>query len=88
MTKLDKFSKLCSEWELNVKQFRYSEWGNWYGLIKLYPAALLDSNGYLYLETPEALNVDGIKVGKRINVPKRISCIQRLYENETRGRYR
>lgn len=75
MSKQDNLSRLCSEWELNVKQFRYSEWGNWYGLIKSYPAALLDSNGYLYLESPAALKIPGIKIGKRINVPKRISSL-------------
>jgi hypothetical protein len=75
MPKQDKGSKLCSEWGLNVKQFRYSEWGNWYGLIKSYPAVLLDSNGYLYLESPAALNIPGIKIGKRINVPKCISSL-------------
>lgn len=75
MAKQDKGSKLCSEWGLDVKQFRYSEWGNFYGLIKSYPAALLDLNGYLYLESPAALNIPGIKIGKRINVPKRISSL-------------
>ncbi len=75
MPKQDKGSKLCSEWGLNVRQFRYSEWGNWYGLIKSYPAALLDSYGYLYLESPTALNIPGIKIGKRINVPKCISSL-------------
>lgn len=75
MPKQDKGSKLCSEWRLNVKQFRYSEWGNWYGLINSYPAALLDSNGYLYLEPSTDLNITGIKIGKRINVPKCISSL-------------
>jgi len=75
MPKSEKGSKLCSEWGLNVRQFRYSEWGNWYGLIKTYPAALLDSNGYLYLESPADLNVSGILIGKRINVPKCISSL-------------
>ncbi|MHB1651502.1 MAG: HNH endonuclease [Desulfitobacteriaceae bacterium] len=75
MPKQDKGSKLCSEWRLDVRQFRYSEWGNWYGLIKSYPAALLDPNGYLYLESPAALNILGIKIGKRINVPNCISSL-------------
>jgi len=75
MPKQDKGSKLCSEWGLNVKQFRYSEWGNWYGLINSYPAALLDPNGYLYLESSDELNIPGIKIGKRINVPKCISSL-------------
>jgi len=73
MPKQSKGSKLCSEWGLDVKQCLYSEWGNFYGLVKSYPAVLLDSNGYLYLESPDALNIPGIKIGKRINVPKRIS---------------
>ncbi len=38
MPKQDKGSMLCNEWGLNVRQFRYSEWGNWYGLIDSYPA--------------------------------------------------
>lgn len=75
MPKQSKGSKLCSEWGLVAKQCLYSEWGNYYGLIKSYPAALLDSNGYLYLESPDALNIPEIKIGKRINVPKRISSI-------------
>ena len=75
MPKQSKGSKLCNEWGLVAKQCLYSEWGNYYGLIKLYPAVLLDSNGYLYLESPAALNIPEIKIGKRINVPKRISSL-------------
>lgn len=71
----DKGYNLCEEWNLDVRQFRFSEWGNWYGLIKAYPAALLDSNGYLYLESPAALNIPGIKIGKRINVKNCISSL-------------
>lgn len=68
-----KGAKLCSEWGLSVSQALYSEWGNFYVLIKTYPAALLDLNGYLFLESPDALNIPGVSIGKRLNVPKGIS---------------
>lgn len=76
MSNRNKAAQLSKIWGLNVKQSRYSDWGNFYGLIKSYPAILLDSNGYLYLESPAALDVSGIKIGKRINVPDGISSLR------------
>ncbi len=65
-------------WGLDVKSALYSEWGNFYGLIDeaLFPAALTDKYGYIcFLTINELVNTPGVKVGKRINVPKRISSL-------------
>ncbi len=67
-------------WDLDVRQARYSEWGNFYGLLDRFPAALLDAGGYYLVRTADDLNVAGISVGKRINVPMRIGSLAAYVE--------
>ncbi len=62
--------KLCAEWGVQVEQPLFGKRGEWYGRLTRFPAALVDPNGYLYLESPESLNIPGIKIGKQINVQK------------------
>jgi HNH endonuclease len=66
---------LAVAWKLNVKQARYSEWGNWYAKLTLFPAALLDRNGYLAFSSEAGLRQNGIRVTKQINVPAGISSL-------------
>ncbi|WP_211232818.1 HNH endonuclease [Desulfatirhabdium butyrativorans] len=68
--------RLASKWGLDVAQARYSEWGNWYATLSLYPAALLDANGYVLIQDELTLqNHPKIKVTKQINVPDLISTL-------------
>jgi hypothetical protein len=68
----DELSRLFG---LEVVQSRYSDWGNFYGLIKLYPCALWDRSGYIIFNNENELKIPGISVAKRINVPKGISSL-------------
>ncbi len=68
----DELSKLFG---LEVVQSRYSDWGNFYGLIKSYPCALWDRSGYVIFNNDNELKIPGIFVAKRINVPKGISSL-------------
>lgn len=70
-----KGSSLCKTWGIDVKQALYSKWGNWYGPIKSYPAALLDANGYFIVDSPDTLKLPGFSVGKQINIPKHLSSL-------------
>lgn len=68
--------RLAQKWGLNVAQARYSEWGNWYAPISMYPAALLDANGYVLIRDEFTLqNHPKIRVTKQINVPDCISTL-------------
>jgi hypothetical protein len=70
--KADELSKVFG---LNVIQSRYSDWGNFYGLVQSYPCALWDRSGYILFSNEDALKIPGVSVGKRINVPKGISSL-------------
>lgn len=59
-------------WKLAVKQARYSEWGNWYSKLTEFPAALIDKSGYLLVPNEIALQQDGFRIKKQINVPRGI----------------
>lgn len=67
---------LAKKWSLNVAQARYSKWGNWYAPLTAYPAALLDTNGYILIPDQSYLhNHPDIKVTKQINIPNLISTL-------------
>lgn len=70
--KADELSKVFG---LNVIQSRYSDWGNFYGLVQSYPCALWDRSGYILFSNEDALKIPGVSVAKRINVPKGISSL-------------
>ena len=70
--KADELSKLFS---LDVIQSRYSDWGNFYGLVQFYPCALWDRSGYVIFYNDHELKIPEISVSKRINIPKRISFL-------------
>jgi Domain of unknown function (DUF3883) len=46
--------KLVQQWGLQVKHQLYRKDGTWYHLLKDFPAALLDENGYVIFKTREA----------------------------------
>jgi hypothetical protein len=43
--------KLNEEWSVGAKHALYREDGGWYQLLKNFPAALFDANGYIFFET-------------------------------------
>jgi len=62
--------ELADRWDLNVRQVLFGAWGQYYGLLNKFPAALTDPNGYLIIESMEHLQsfFPNIKVTKKINV--------------------
>jgi hypothetical protein len=65
----DKATRLMSAWNKPVAQARYSDDGHWYALLEHFPAALVDSNGYLLFETIEHFRTSPhITVGKQVSV--------------------
>ena len=61
-------------WNVNVACQWYSEWGNYYNLINKFPAGLFDARGYVIIGTEDEYNNSTyLKIGKRLNVPRRIS---------------
>lgn len=67
-----KAEELSKAFNLPVVQSRYSDWGNFYGLVKYYPCALWDRSGYIIFNSENELKRPGISIAKRINVPKGI----------------
>ena len=70
-----KADELSKAFGLNVVQSRYSDWGNFYGLVQFYPCALWDRSGYVIFNNEAELKTSGVSVAKRINVPKGISSL-------------
>jgi hypothetical protein len=70
-----KADELSEAFNLEVKQSRYSDWGNFYGLVQSYPCALWDRFGYIIFNNENELKIPGVSIGKRINVPKGISSL-------------
>ena len=66
---------LAKKWGVNVRQARYSEWGNWYSPLTEFPGALLDKNGYIVFRSLDDMLIGGIRVTKQINIPDGISSI-------------
>lgn len=71
-TKADELSRAFG---LDVVQSRYSDWGNFYGLVQSYPCALWDKSGYVVFNNQDELKITGVSVAKRINIPKGISSL-------------
>jgi len=69
--------QLSEAFGLEVAQSKYSDWGNFYGLIKSYPCALWDNSGYVIFSGESDLQIPGISIGKKINIPKGISSLER-----------
>jgi hypothetical protein len=70
-----KADELSKAFGVNVVQSRYSDWGNFYGLVQSYPCALWDRSGYIIFNNEDELKRPGISVAKRINVPKGVSSL-------------
>lgn len=73
---MKKGRQLAKKYNLNVDQSLYSDWGNFYAPITKYPCALFDADGYIILDSKEMAESLGIKLGKRTNIPQRISSLE------------
>jgi len=63
-------------WNIDVEHALYRETGTWYHLLKFFPAALFDKNGYIIFETEEKyINNAYLQIGKELSIPKGISNI-------------
>ncbi len=73
----DEALRLKKKWGVDAVQVRYRETGDWYALLKQFPAALFDLNGYVFFPTEQALQAQAeyIQIGKQISVPKGISAV-------------
>lgn len=61
--------RLKETWNIDVVQARYSDTGNWYAHLKLFPAALFDANGYILVKTEEEyLSSTHLKKGKQLSI--------------------
>jgi len=72
---LSKGNELAKDLSLNVEQALYSDWGNFYAAITKYPCALFDRDGYIIINSMEDLERNNIKIGKRTNIPHKISSL-------------
>lgn len=70
---MSKGNDLAKDLSLNVTQSLYSDWGNFYAAITKFPCALFDRNGYVIVNSEEDLARNDIKIGKRTNIPQKIS---------------
>jgi HNH endonuclease len=70
---MSKGRELARELGIECKQALYSEWGNFYAPLKDYPCIFFDKSGFIVIESPDELDGQGIKIGKRTNVPNSIS---------------
>ena len=65
----NKASELNEAWSIGAVQSRYSDDGHWYAQLKHFPAALFDSQGYIYFATEEEYLAAPMNIGKQISVP-------------------
>jgi len=68
--------KLAKLWGLSVEQPLYRKTGNWYHLLKKFPGALLDADGYVIFKSEEEFRTcPQLQVRKEVGAPKGIEAI-------------
>ena len=68
--------KLNEEWSVGAKHALYREDGGWYHLLKRFPAALFDANGYVTFETKnDYLKSGHLQITQALHVPRGISSM-------------
>ena len=72
---MSKGRDLSKELGIDCPQALYSDWGNFYAPTTKYPCVLFDKTGFLIINSSDELDGFGIKLGKRTNVPRRISSV-------------
>jgi 5-methylcytosine-specific restriction protein A len=78
--------KLMEIWNIDVKHALYRENGDWYHLLKYFPAALFDKNGYIIFNTDEEyISSRYLQIGKELHVPEGIANIPEYIKIITNG---
>jgi hypothetical protein len=72
--------ELNERWGVGAKHALYRESGDWYHVLKRFPAALFDANGYVRFETRTDLEIPEIRVSNRkgkdwLSVPRGIATL-------------
>lgn len=68
--------ELNRRWNVGAVHPLYSEWGNYYGLLRKFPGALFDRKGYVLFATEqEYRDCPDLAITRRLNVKKTISAI-------------
>jgi hypothetical protein len=68
--------QLNEEWRIGARHALYREIGDWYVLLKRFPGALCDKNGYiLFKSESDYRSCPYLQIGKEISVPLGISKI-------------
>jgi len=68
--------RLNIEWNIKAKHILYCEDGKWYHLIKDFPGALCDKNGYVLFNTKEEyLNNKYLQIKTELHVSNGISVM-------------
>src|SRR5437773_6511294 len=68
--------QLNEEWKVGAQHALYRETGNWFQLLKRFPGALFDANGYILFKTRrEYEECEFLQRGKEIGVPRGIASI-------------
>jgi HNH endonuclease len=78
-------SQLIREWGIPCDYGLYSDWGNFYAPPRQFPVALIDSKGFVIFDRQEDLIAQGAAIGKRLNVPARISSLPGYQFRRTGG---
>jgi len=67
---------LNRHWRVNARHALYREDGKWYHILKRFPAAYFDKNGYVLFETELIYrNSPYLRIGIRVNITRGISNI-------------
>jgi hypothetical protein len=69
--------KECKEmWKIPAEHVLYREDGTWYQVLKRFPGALCDANGYVLFKTEQAYKeCPQLQIGKQVSVPGGIAKI-------------
>jgi 5-methylcytosine-specific restriction protein A len=69
--------KLNEEWGVRAQHALYREDGRWFHLLKRFPAALFDANGYIVFKTKDDyLNNDSLQITQALHVHRGISSMR------------
>jgi len=65
------------EWKVGAKHALYHHIGTWYHVLKRFPGALFDKDGYVLFSTESDFNNRSeLHIGKHVSVPKGLSEIR------------
>jgi hypothetical protein len=72
----DSGKALDARWNIGASHALYHKDGTWFNVLKHFPGALCDPNGYVLFDTKEKYESSPhLKIGQRTNVPGGISTL-------------